>query len=136
MPWPSRWLLWQDFRLPADDVAARDAFEQVLERADVLRVEVACAGGIGRTGTALACLAILDGIPLLMPWTTYDSGTTAAPLRHRPSAGTSPVSQQGGLPRLESGAPKSSATFLSLPELSGLEAPGDAEGRWSLDGSQ
>jgi hypothetical protein len=73
---------------------------------------------------------------LLMPWTTYDSGTTAAPLRHRPSAGTSPVSQQGGLPRLESGAPKSSATFLSLPELSGLEAPGDAEGRWSLDGSQ
>ena len=63
MPWPSRWLLWQDFRLPADDVVARDAFEQVLERADVLRVEVACAGGIARTGTALACLAILDGIP-------------------------------------------------------------------------
>ena len=63
MPWPSRWLLWQDFRLPADEVAARDAFEQVLERADVLRVEVACAGGIARTGTALACLAILDGIP-------------------------------------------------------------------------
>src|SRR5829696_3483122 len=27
------------------------------------RVEVACAGGIGRTGTALACLAILDRIP-------------------------------------------------------------------------
>jgi protein-tyrosine phosphatase len=27
------------------------------------RVEVACAGGRGRTGTALACLAILDGVP-------------------------------------------------------------------------
>jgi len=26
-------------------------------------VEIACAGGHGRTGTALACLAILDGIP-------------------------------------------------------------------------
>jgi hypothetical protein len=62
-PWPSRWLLWPDFRLPADDVAARGDFEQVLERADDLRVEVACAGGIGRTGTALACVAILDGIP-------------------------------------------------------------------------
>ena len=27
------------------------------------RVEVACAGGHGRTGTALACLAIVDGVP-------------------------------------------------------------------------
>ena len=27
------------------------------------RVEVACAGGRGRTGTALACLAVLDGVP-------------------------------------------------------------------------
>jgi len=26
-------------------------------------VEVACAGGRGRTGTALACLAVLDGVP-------------------------------------------------------------------------
>jgi protein-tyrosine phosphatase len=27
------------------------------------RVEVACEGGRGRTGTALACLAVLDGVP-------------------------------------------------------------------------
>ncbi|NUP61376.1 MAG: protein phosphatase, partial [Nonomuraea sp.] len=27
------------------------------------RVEVACGGGRGRTGTALACLAVLDGVP-------------------------------------------------------------------------
>jgi protein-tyrosine phosphatase len=27
------------------------------------RVEVACGGGQGRTGTALACLAVLDGVP-------------------------------------------------------------------------
>jgi protein-tyrosine phosphatase len=26
-------------------------------------VEVACGGGLGRTGTALACLAVLDGVP-------------------------------------------------------------------------
>ena len=25
-------------------------------------MEVACGGGIGRTGTALACLAVLDGV--------------------------------------------------------------------------
>ncbi|MDQ3541193.1 MAG: protein phosphatase, partial [Chloroflexota bacterium] len=27
------------------------------------RVEIACRGGIGRAGTALAALAILDGMP-------------------------------------------------------------------------
>ncbi len=32
-------------------------------RAGAERVEVACAGGHGRTGTALACLAVLDGVP-------------------------------------------------------------------------
>ena len=33
------------------------------ERAAGERVEVACGGGRGRTGTALACLAVLDGVP-------------------------------------------------------------------------
>jgi protein-tyrosine phosphatase len=32
-------------------------------RAAYERVEVACSGGLGRTGTALACLAVLDGVP-------------------------------------------------------------------------
>jgi protein-tyrosine phosphatase len=32
-------------------------------RAEAERVEIACAGGNGRTGTALACLAVLDGVP-------------------------------------------------------------------------
>ena len=32
-------------------------------RAEAERVEIACAGGHGRTGTALACLAVLDGVP-------------------------------------------------------------------------
>jgi protein-tyrosine phosphatase len=27
------------------------------------RVEIACRGGRGRTGTALACLAVIDGVP-------------------------------------------------------------------------
>ena len=33
------------------------------ERAAGERVEIACGGGKGRTGTALACLAVLDGVP-------------------------------------------------------------------------
>jgi protein-tyrosine phosphatase len=35
-----------------------------LARATAERVEVACLGGTGRTGTALACIAILDGVPV------------------------------------------------------------------------
>ncbi|MFD5206307.1 protein-tyrosine phosphatase family protein [Streptomyces anulatus] len=61
--WESRWLRWPDFRLPADRAAARDLLDEVWERAAGTRVEVACGGGMGRTGTALACLAVLDGVP-------------------------------------------------------------------------
>jgi protein-tyrosine phosphatase len=60
--WESRWVLWPDFRLPADARDARDALVGVLARAGDERVEVACGGGRGRTGTALACLAVLDGV--------------------------------------------------------------------------
>ncbi|MEU9861089.1 protein-tyrosine phosphatase family protein [Streptomyces sp. NPDC047971] len=61
--WASRWLRWPDFRLPADPADAREALTDALSRAGRERVEVACGGGIGRTGTALACLAVLDGVP-------------------------------------------------------------------------
>lgn len=61
--WENRWLRWPDFWLPADRVAAAAAFREAWARAETERVEVACAGGRGRTGTALACLAVLDGIP-------------------------------------------------------------------------
>ncbi|WNF25426.1 protein-tyrosine phosphatase family protein [Streptomyces sp. C11-1] len=61
--WESRWLRWPDFRLPADREAARALLEEVWNRAADERVEVACGGGMGRTGTALACLAVLDGVP-------------------------------------------------------------------------
>ncbi len=62
VPWPSRWVRWPDFRLPADPVDARDAVEELWRRSGDERVEVACGGGRGRTGTALACLAVLDGV--------------------------------------------------------------------------
>ncbi|MEV3930414.1 protein phosphatase [Streptomyces sp. NPDC053728] len=61
--WESRWLRWPDFRLPVDDEAARTVLGQAWTRAPAERVEVACGGGRGRTGTALACLAVLDGVP-------------------------------------------------------------------------
>ena len=61
--WPSRWLHWPDFRLPVDRDDARAALVEAWERAADERVEVACGGGRGRTGTALACLAVLDGVP-------------------------------------------------------------------------
>jgi protein-tyrosine phosphatase len=61
--WEARWLRWPDFGLPADPAAAEAALREAWERAAAERVEIACAGGHGRTGTALACLAILDGVP-------------------------------------------------------------------------
>ncbi|WP_228978934.1 protein-tyrosine phosphatase family protein [Streptomyces sp. DH12] len=63
LPWESRWLRWPDFRLPADRAEARDVLAEAWARAETERVEVACGGGRGRTGTALACLAVLDGVP-------------------------------------------------------------------------
>lgn len=63
VPWSSRWVRWPDFRLPTDSDDAREAVTEAWRRAATERVEVACAGGHGRTGTALACLAVLDGVP-------------------------------------------------------------------------
>ena len=40
-----------------------DALYVAWERAEAERVEIACSGGYGRTGTAMAFLAVLDGLP-------------------------------------------------------------------------
>ena len=61
--WEHRWLRWPDFRLPSDRDEARRVLREVWERAVDERVELACAGGRGRTGTALACIAVIDGVP-------------------------------------------------------------------------
>jgi protein-tyrosine phosphatase len=61
--WESRWLRWPDFRLPTDQARAREVLHEAWESAMAERVEIACGGGRGRTGTALACLAVIDGVP-------------------------------------------------------------------------
>lgn len=61
--WHSRWLRWPDFWLPSEPVQARCILHEAWEQALTGRVEVACGGGRGRTGTALACLAVIDGVP-------------------------------------------------------------------------
>ena len=63
VPWEERWVRWADFRLPADPAQLRAVLQEVWDRAAGERVELACHGGTGRTGTALACLAVLDGVP-------------------------------------------------------------------------
>ena len=55
---------WPDFRTPRDPEAAAAA----IRRAHALahageRVEITCGGGNGRTGTVIACLAVLSGVP-------------------------------------------------------------------------
>jgi hypothetical protein len=87
VPWESRWVRWPDFRLPADPAQLRAALAEALDRAGGERVELACGGGRGRTGTALACLAVLDGVPAgeAVAWVRqhYDPRAVETPAQQR-----------------------------------------------------
>ena len=63
--WDAERIDWPDFGLPADPVKAAARIVSAFERAQAgERVEVGCVEGLGRTGTVLACMAILAGVRL------------------------------------------------------------------------
>ena len=63
-PWNHDNLDWPDFGVPVDPSQVVVALQSVLARVRAgQRVEIGCRGGHGRTGTALACLAVFSGIP-------------------------------------------------------------------------
>jgi protein-tyrosine phosphatase len=86
--WPYRWLRWRDFWLPSDSSDARAAFAEAHRRAIAgERVEVACSGGRGRTGSAIACIAQLGGVSAedAVEWTrnSYDRRAVETPWQRR-----------------------------------------------------
>ena len=60
-PWERDWIRWRDFWLPADPDAAVRVLRRAHGRAHTDRVEVACSGSVGRTGTALAAMCVFEG---------------------------------------------------------------------------
>lgn len=64
-PWQVRWVAWPDMGVPTDGPDAAAAIVAAFHRASAGdRVEVRCLGGQGRTGTMLACMAVLAGVPV------------------------------------------------------------------------
>ena len=61
--WEHRWVRWPDFRTPSSTPDAFAALREAHDRSASERVEIACGGGVGRTGTALAAIAVLAGVP-------------------------------------------------------------------------
>ena len=83
-PWPHRRISWPDFWIPTNRTEALVALDEALDRARRgEQVEVACRGGRGRTGTALAAMAVLDGLPAgeAVRWVRqhYDAGAVEMP---------------------------------------------------------
>lgn len=63
LAWSHDWVDWPDFLLPRDRELAIKSIRALHDRAQRGElVEVACGGGVGRTGTVIACLAILAGV--------------------------------------------------------------------------
>lgn len=86
--WDAVWLAWPDFGTPADDEQAVAAIVSAFERARAgERVEVACGGGTGRTGTVLTCMAMLAGVApeRALPWvrTHYRARAVETPGQRR-----------------------------------------------------
>lgn len=92
-PWDHGYIDWPDFGVPADSRAVARALKNLLKQArSGQHTEVGCLGGHGRTGTALACLAVLAvhrrcrlGTVQLLPQSSRDprpGGLHHRPLQH------------------------------------------------------
>lgn len=69
--WPAEHVDWPDFGLPRDRERAVEQIRGAFDRArGGEEVEVGCLGGLGRTGTVLACMATLAGVEAdqAVPW--------------------------------------------------------------------
>lgn len=96
---PHRRVAWPDFWVPTDRTDTLDALRELLDRARAGdRVEVACRGGVGRTGTALAALAVLDGL-------SADEAVRLVRADYHPRAVETPW-QRRWLRHVEPGAPR------------------------------
>ncbi|WP_051054593.1 protein-tyrosine phosphatase family protein [Frankia sp. QA3] len=63
LPWPHEWIDWPDFLLPRNPTTAAARIRALHAHTQTSdRIELACGGGVGRTGTVLACLAVLAGL--------------------------------------------------------------------------
>ena len=87
-PWSMVWVKWPDFRVPADRRNATKQLVDAFELAGSQRVEVACRGGRGRTGTALAVMAIAAGVDrdLAVDWVRCHYHRSAVETRWQPRA--------------------------------------------------
>lgn len=85
--WDSRWVRWPDFWLPRSASEAVATLAKAHQLARDLKVEIACGGGTGRTGTAMAVLARLSGVPSAQAvhWVRehYRSGAVETPWQRR-----------------------------------------------------
>lgn len=61
--WRNEHIDWKDYGMPTDYDVAFEQISDAYEKAKRgLIVEIGCIGGHGRTGTILACMAVLDGM--------------------------------------------------------------------------
>lgn len=61
--WPFRMINWPDFGLPENQSELFDVILNIHDRVKAGEVvEIACYGGLGRTGTVLSCLAVCAGV--------------------------------------------------------------------------
>ena len=106
VPWQCQWIRWPDFRTPSDSVAAMTILREAHARSAFERVEIGCGGGIGRTGTAMAVLAVLSGVPAAeaVAWVRnhYHRRAVETPFQRRWVQAMAVELEERGVPRCQS----------------------------------